>query len=214
MLNKNKSNEHSTKSYTTQEVAELFGITGRTVQMWADSGVINASKTPGGHRRISEDEVERLSIRINNKPLGKTDTHSEQAKEVNNKFTILIAEDDPSLRVLYRLNMEEWDPLIELLMVNDGYEALLVAGRATPDLIITDLLMPNGDGFHLINVLSADENLADCKIIVVTGLSQEEVQKRAHFPETISILEKPIPFERLKSIVYEKVNEKNIGINQ
>jgi excisionase family DNA binding protein len=214
MPNKNKLDELSTKSYTTQEVAELFGITGRTVQMWADSGVINASKTPGGHRRISEDEVERLSIRINNKPLGNTDTHSELAKEVNNKFTILIAEDDPTLRMLYRLNIEEWDPLIELLMVNDGYEALLVAGRATPDLIITDLLMPNGDGFHLIDVLSADENLADCKIVVVTGLSQEEVQKRSHFPETISILEKPIPFERLKSIVYEKVNEKNIGINQ
>ncbi|MDO7710503.1 MAG: response regulator [Pseudomonadota bacterium] len=223
MANKNKLDELSTKPYTTQEVAVLFGVTGRTVQMWADSGIINVSKTPGGHRRISKAEVERLSISMNNKPLGKlrrstdTDTHRElenKANNRNNKFTILIAEDDSSLRMLYRLNIEEWHPQIELLMVNDGYEALLVAGRSTPDLIITDLLMPNGDGFHLIDVLSSDENLADCKIVVVTGLSQEEIQKRSHFPETISIMEKPIPFQRLKSIVFEKANEKNIGIKQ
>ena len=216
MDNKNKLDELSGKSYTTKEVAILFGVTGRTIQMWADDGIINVSKTPGGHRRISQAEVEQLSVRMGIEPVRKlmrvTDTHSElvnEAKNINNKFTILIAEDDSSLRMLYRLNIEEWHhPQIEIFMVNDGYEALIVAGRITPDLIITDLLMPNGDGFHLIDVLRADKTLADCKIVVVSGLSQDEIQKRTHFPETVLYMEKPISFERLKSIVFDYLSQK------
>lgn len=214
MVDKKQFNEPSTKPYTTQEVANLFGITARTVQMWADSGIINASKTPGGHRRISADEVERLSIRINNKSLGASNPRREiasDAPKVDKNFTILVVEDDADLRMLYHMEMEEWDPSFKLLIVNDGYEALLLAGAVVPEVIITDLHMPNLDGFHLIDVLSSNKNLENCKIVVVTGLSEEEIGKRYPFPDTVTVLEKPIPFTRLKQIVFDKAKKEMQG---
>jgi len=47
--------------YTTTKVAKIFGVTPRTVQMWADSGMIRVTKTLGGHRRITAQEVDRLA---------------------------------------------------------------------------------------------------------------------------------------------------------
>lgn len=46
--------------YSTREASELLGVSLRTVQLWVDSGVLQAWKTAGGHRRISSASVEAL----------------------------------------------------------------------------------------------------------------------------------------------------------
>lgn len=45
---------------TTGEVAELFGVTPRTVARWADAGKLTPVLTLGGHRRLRASEVEDL----------------------------------------------------------------------------------------------------------------------------------------------------------
>ncbi len=215
MANKKQLDNSSEKPYTTQEVAKIFGVTARTVQMWADSGIIHASKTPGGHRRISAEEVERLSNRINSKSPKHDTTSDSLTSEVNNtnrKPTILIVEDDADLRMLYRLEMENWTPSFDLEIVTDGYEALLVAGAKIPDVIVTDLHMPNFDGFHLIDVLSSNKSLEKSQIVVVTGLPRDEINKRYPFPETVIVLDKPIPFKRLKKIIFDQAKKINTGV--
>jgi excisionase family DNA binding protein len=199
------------KQYTTQEVAILFGITARTVQMWADSGVISVSRTLGGHRRISTEEVERLSMRINNKPLDSVDRGNTTTTKENNTFKILIVEDDQDLLKLYRMEMENWDPSYELFTVNDGYEALLIAGKKRPEIIITDLNMPYVDGFHLINVLSNNQSLKKTKVIAVTGLAQKVIEERGPLPKSVIVMQKPIQFEQLKSIVLEEAKNKTLN---
>lgn len=46
--------------YSTREASEILGVSLRTVQLWVDSGVLEAWKTVGGHRRISRASVEAL----------------------------------------------------------------------------------------------------------------------------------------------------------
>jgi putative resolvase len=48
------------KWYTTQQVAEIVGITQTTVIAYCEKDFIEYSKTFGGHRRISADELRRL----------------------------------------------------------------------------------------------------------------------------------------------------------
>lgn len=45
---------------STREAAEMLGVSLRTIQLWVDSGVLEAWKTAGGHRRVSLDSVERV----------------------------------------------------------------------------------------------------------------------------------------------------------
>ena len=49
---------------TSRKAAELLGVTPRTVQLWADSGILQSWKTPGGHRRFSVSAIERLADEI------------------------------------------------------------------------------------------------------------------------------------------------------
>ena len=45
---------------TTREAARRLGVSLRTVQLWTESGVLDAWKTPGGHRRVLNSAVDRL----------------------------------------------------------------------------------------------------------------------------------------------------------
>jgi excisionase family DNA binding protein len=45
---------------TPAEVAALFGVAPKTVSRWATAGRLGSVRTPGGHRRFSESEVEAL----------------------------------------------------------------------------------------------------------------------------------------------------------
>jgi DNA-binding response OmpR family regulator len=59
--------------------------------------------------------------------------------------TILVVDDHANVRLLVAEYLREHD--YEVLTANDGAEALVVAGRERPDLILLDIMMPNLDGF-------------------------------------------------------------------
>lgn len=53
---------------TTGQVAELFGVTGKTVQSWTERGLLTGHRTLGGHRRFDRAEVEELAWASGVKP--------------------------------------------------------------------------------------------------------------------------------------------------
>jgi excisionase family DNA binding protein len=193
--------------YTTTKVAKIFGVTPRTIQMWADSGMIEVTKTLGGHRRITALEVDRLS-----RELGKTPETSEPAvervatrpeeTEANRVVRILIVDDDKDLLKLYQMQIETWEtPETEVYLASDGYDALVQIGSRKPDIIITDLKMPRMDGSHMIDVIQKNPDMAHCQVVVVTGLSKEDIKKDYALPADVLLEEKPIPFARIQRLV-------------
>ena len=58
-----KSNTNNTTyeaAYSTGTVAKMFGVTNKTILFWIKQGKISAFKTPGGHYRINESEIQKL----------------------------------------------------------------------------------------------------------------------------------------------------------
>jgi putative resolvase len=47
--------------YTTQEVADLFRVTTRTIKRWVADGKLKPVKTPGGHNRFTQDAIDKLT---------------------------------------------------------------------------------------------------------------------------------------------------------
>jgi len=183
--------------YTTREAADLLGVTGRTIQMWSDSGVIEVWRTPGGHRRIRAEELQRL--------MGELEGGDKAEGSVNDLLQVLVVEDDLDLCKLYRMSIEAWDLPVELEVVTDGYEALILIGKSAPDIIISDLHMEYVDGFHMISVLEGRAELQWTDLVVVTGLSDREVQERGGVPERCHLFPKPVPFDELKHIVSQRI---------
>lgn len=89
---------------------------------------------------------------------------------------ILLVEDDSNLREIYgaRLGAEGH----EITSAKDGEEALAVAIKARPDLIISDVMMPKISGFDMLDILRSTAETKDVKIIMMTALSQDEDRKR------------------------------------
>ncbi len=89
---------------------------------------------------------------------------------------ILLVEDDKSLREIYgvRLLAEGYD----IVSAGDGEEALAVAIRERPDLIVSDVMMPKISGFEMLDLLRGNEATKGIKVIMMTALSSDQQRER------------------------------------
>ena len=89
---------------------------------------------------------------------------------------ILLVEDDKSLREIYgvRLLAEGYD----IVSAGDGEEALAMAIKERPRLILSDVMMPKISGFDMLDILRSTTETKDVKVIMMTALSSEDQRKR------------------------------------
>lgn len=89
---------------------------------------------------------------------------------------ILLVEDDKSLREIYgvRLLAEGYD----IITAGDGEEALAMAIKDRPSLIVSDVMMPKISGFDMLDILRSTTETRDIRVIMMTALSSEDQRKR------------------------------------
>ena len=90
---------------------------------------------------------------------------------------VMLVEDDNNLREIYgaRLLAEGY----EIVAAKDGEEALAMAVKEKPDLIISDIMMPKISGFDMLDILRSTPETKETKVIMMTALSQAEDKERA-----------------------------------
>ncbi|MEZ5042108.1 MAG: ATP-binding protein [Saprospiraceae bacterium] len=116
--------------------------------------------------------------------------------EVAEQASLLIVEDNPDVRLYLQACLE---PHYHLLMAENGQEGIELAIEKTPDLIVSDVMMPVKDGFALCDTLKNDERTSHIPIILLTA--------RADFESRIKGLRKGAddylakPFEREELLV-------------
>ena len=175
---------------TTRQAAKVLNVSLRTIQLWTESGILNAWKTAGGHRRISSESVKRIRDQ-QLKAAGANGNASNPA--------IVIVEDDPVYRELYKLKISSWQLSANIATADDGFEGLLIIGKLSPRVVITDLRMPGMDGFQMIRSLTGIS--PDLSIVVITGLSDHEIERSGGLPQSITILKKPYPLDQLETFL-------------
>lgn len=89
---------------------------------------------------------------------------------------IMLVEDDKSLREIYgvRLLAEGYD----IVSAGDGEEALAMAIKERPNLIVSDVMMPKISGFDMLDILRSTTETKNIKVIMMTALSSEEQRQR------------------------------------
>lgn len=87
------------------------------------------------------------------------------------KPLILIVDDEAYIaELLAELLLDEFECEIEV--AHDGVQALALARRLRPALVITDLMMPRLDGWGFVRALRGHANLADVPVIVMSAAPQ------------------------------------------
>lgn len=89
---------------------------------------------------------------------------------------IMVVEDDANLREIYsvRITAEGYD----VVPAGDGEEALAIAVREKPDLILSDVMMPKISGFDMLDILRSTPETANIKVVMMTALSGDDQRQR------------------------------------
>jgi CheY-like chemotaxis protein len=89
---------------------------------------------------------------------------------------ILLVEDDNNLREIFEMRLQAEG--YSTVTAGDGEEALVVAMKEKPDLIIADVMMPKLSGFEMLETLRAAPEMKDVKVVMMTALGQAEDRAR------------------------------------
>lgn len=95
----------------------------------------------------------------------------------------------------------------EVATAKDGKEALESVRARPPDLIITDIMMPEMDGYEVLNQLRSDPATAGIPAIVLTALEEESYQEKSASLGALEHLVKPVSLPALKQKVLKFFGE-------
>jgi CheY-like chemotaxis protein len=116
-----------------------------------------------------------LELNYLTKPLSKTELiqaleHQEINKSTQEREkTILVVDDEPGTLELHARMVAAWSPKCRILKAKNGREALDIIQEAHPDLVLLDLMMPELDGFGVLEAMHSDPGSRDIPVIVLTG---------------------------------------------
>lgn len=110
------------------------------------------------------------------------------------RHKLLIVDDNPTIREMFALALGEAG--FSVVMADDGYTGLECARRERPDLIITDVEMPNLDGIQMIQRLRQDPELESIPVVVISAM-HTGVLMRAVASGANEVVQKPVPLSTL-----------------
>ena len=113
--------------------------------------------------------------------------------------TVLIVEDDEDARYLMRLELEHLGYLI--IEAENGEQAVEVAERDHPDIILMDLSLPRMDGIAATQKIRATDGLGGVPVIAVTAHQETDFREGAKAAGFDAYVTKPIDVNWLKELI-------------
>jgi excisionase family DNA binding protein len=177
----------------TSYAAKLLGVSVGTVQGLVEKNDLKAWKTQGGHRRISMQSIQEYQRRHNLSPASLT--------QGEDRLRVLVVEDDEATRVMLQSNFDQWGLPLDAIMYSSAMEALLDMPTMQPQVLLTDLRMPNVDGFEFLRTLSEHTIFNSLAVVVITGMSPDEISAKGGLPDGVQLLQKPIDLDWLRGFL-------------
>ncbi|MFC1587208.1 response regulator [Planctomycetota bacterium] len=178
--------------YTTGEIAKICDVSANGVIKWIKAGKLKAFKTPGGQRRIREEDVVEFVGKFN------YPVDPNQFRKSRSKPRVLIVDDDPDIITILTKYFEH-DRKYEVQSARGGYEACIKAGSFIPDIMILDILMPKVDGFQVITEINGNPETKKIKIIILSALEREIILGK--LDRFLPVLTKPLDLKDLGAAV-------------
>ena len=183
---------------TTTDVAKALGVTVRSVQLWVEQGALEGWKTPGGHRRITRASFNKFNSNVEPAEL-----------KVTTRLNVVVVEDSLAMQKLYQMTIASWQLPIDIKFVSNGCEGIIYVTQHMPDLLITDLKMPEMDGFAMLKSLRDVDIFAKMAIVVVTGMQPQEIEEKGGLPRGVRLYGKsPVPFWEMRELMQGLIDRK------
>jgi DNA-binding response OmpR family regulator len=111
------------------------------------------------------------------------------------KSRVLVVDDESDFIELVKYNLEGQG--FDVLTAIDGMEALNIARRELPDVVLVDLMLPDLDGFSVCEILRSQPSTSRVPIIVVSALDGDYVKSRGLQTGVACCFKKPVDMKLL-----------------
>jgi two-component system sensor histidine kinase/response regulator len=123
--------------------------------------------------------------------------------------TILLVDDDSQLRSMFRTALKNSG--YNVLEANSGVSGLEMARKHLPDLILSDIHMPGGDGTTLLRDIRHDPELRTKQVVLMTGRSDLISPRKGMEEGADDFLEKPVSLQALKNCMEARFSRISIS---
>jgi len=148
---------------TLGQAAKYLGVAQSTIRKWSDQGRVPAFYTPGGHRRYRRGDLDVFLQR------------SGPSSGVGP--TVLIVDDDEKLREYVRVNLEMEGYTVR--EAGSAEEGLRVLEETTPNLVLLDVMMPEVDGWEMLQRVQERHGIGTIPVIMFSGKVDEQAADEA-----------------------------------
>lgn len=147
------------REFTTEEIAQMCGVSRPAVVEWIGRGLLTARLTEGGHRRVARAALANFLSQQGYK------LPSEVARA---KPLVVVIDDETIWRATLEAHLSAG---YDVRTFGQGVEVLVAIGALRPDIIVVDTRMPGFDSYALLEALRRHKALEEC---LVVGLTQTE----------------------------------------
>ena len=182
---------HPSLTCSTRDAASLLGISVRTAQLWVEDGRLRAWKTPGGHRRILVESVDRL-----------LDEQRRAGATEDRSFAILLVRENDEERAGLQKQLRHALSVCTISTAASGFEGLIRIGETTPDVLITDLGVTGLDFFRMIHSLAGHVREKAMRVVVLLASGADRAAVSARLPEGVVLVDPPVDGAELAALVW------------
>lgn len=183
------------KILTTGDIAKYCQVNFRTVIRWIERGLLKAHKLPGrGDNRVQVDDFVAF-LQANDMPI------PDELAVMNRR--VLIVEDDAIVAKVIEKALQLAG--YETRIAHSGFHAGIEVSDFAPSLVTLDLDIPGLGGLEVLKYIRNTPTLTHIKVLVVSGLHQEELDKALDYGAN-AVMMKPVKPEALRLKAAELLN--------
>ncbi len=117
---------------------------------------------------------------------------------------VLVADDEPSMREMVADHLRQLpDPTLEVIVAENGEQALSLARARLPDLVVLDVMMPEMSGWEVCKRIREDISLAHTGVLMLTGIGERVNELTSPLYGADAYIDKPFEFDDLDTKVRE-----------
>ncbi|MCL5772968.1 MAG: response regulator [Firmicutes bacterium] len=127
---------------------------------------------------------------------------------MTSKKKILLVEDEPSLRQLVTISLKSKE-MFELITAKNGREALELASKEKPDLVLLDVIMPQMSGYDVMRELKKNPETASIPVVFMSACFRSEDSDEGLKMGAVAHICKPFDPRKLGeeiSKIFQKIN--------
>lgn len=171
----------------------MLGVARRTLILWIENGHLKAYKTPGGHRRITRNDL--LTFLQNQSMPVPSELFPESER------VLIIEENEQILQDTALLLKQHPNAPYQVQVARNGYEGLLKTGLVNPSIILLNLSMSMLDGMEVLRHIRKQDALGHIIIIATTQVQEESYIEQAYIEGAQAVLPTPVTLEEFDKTI-------------